>query len=92
MADTQMALRKIVERGDPCLNKVCRPVTAFNSRLHILLDDMLETLEQAAYLRAQGCVMGQGYLFGRPIAASRVPLVLAHQERDAALADIRVGP
>jgi len=42
-----MALRNIVERGDPCLNKVCRPVTAFNSRLHILLDDMLETLEQA---------------------------------------------
>ncbi|WP_161600876.1 bifunctional diguanylate cyclase/phosphodiesterase [Teichococcus oryzae] len=52
----------------------------------------VETLEQAAYLRAQGCVMGQGYLFGRPIAASCVPLVLAHQERDAALAAIRVGP
>lgn len=42
-----MALRKIVEQGDPCLKKVCRPVTSFNSRLHILLDDMLETLEEA---------------------------------------------
>ena len=39
-----MALRNIVERGDPCLNKVCRPVTSFNSRLHTLLDDMQETL------------------------------------------------
>ena len=42
-----MALRNIVERGDPCLNKVCRPVTSFNSRLHTLLDDMRETLEAA---------------------------------------------
>ena len=42
-----MALRKIVEMGDPCLSKVCRPVTAFNSRLHALLDDMAETLADA---------------------------------------------
>lgn len=42
-----MALRKIVEMGDECLNKVCRPVTEFNSRLHDLLDDMAETLADA---------------------------------------------
>lgn len=42
-----MALRKIVQQGDPCLSKVCRPVTAFNSRLHQLLDDMAETLADA---------------------------------------------
>lgn len=42
-----MAVRKIVERGDPVLNKVCRPVTEFNQRLHILLDDMAETLKEA---------------------------------------------
>ena len=42
-----MALRNIVEQGDPCLNKVCRPVTEFNRRLHTLLDDMAETLEEA---------------------------------------------
>ena len=42
-----MALRKIVERGDECLNKVCRPVTEFNKHLHELLDDMAETLENA---------------------------------------------
>ena len=42
-----MALRKIVEQGDEVLNKVCRPVTEFNKRLHDLLDVMLETLEEA---------------------------------------------
>lgn len=42
-----MALRKIVEQGDPCLNKVCRTVTEFNGRLHELLDDLLETLADA---------------------------------------------
>ena len=42
-----MAIRKIVERGDPVLEKVCRPVTEFNERLHILLDDRAETLEEA---------------------------------------------
>ena len=42
-----MALRKIVEMGDDCLNKVCRPVTQFNRRLLELLDDMAETLAEA---------------------------------------------
>ena len=42
-----MALLKIVEQGDECLTKVCRPVTEFNSRLHELLDDMVETLADA---------------------------------------------
>ena len=42
-----MALRKIVEQCDECLTKVCRPVTEFNSRLHELLDDMVETLADA---------------------------------------------
>ncbi len=42
-----MALRKIVTQGEPCLNKVCRPVTEFNSRLHALLDDMQDTLADA---------------------------------------------
>ena len=42
-----MALRNIIEQGDPCLTKVCRPVTDFNPHLHQLLDDMRETLEEA---------------------------------------------
>ncbi len=39
-----MALRTIVKEGDSVLNKVCRPVTEFNDRLHTLLDDMTDTL------------------------------------------------
>ena len=42
-----MALRKIVEQGEDCLNKVCRPVTEFNPRLHTLMDDLVETLAEA---------------------------------------------
>ena len=42
-----MALRNIVKKGDPVLNKKCRAVTEYNDRLHILLDDMKETLAAA---------------------------------------------
>ncbi|MBE6949172.1 MAG: peptide deformylase [Ruminococcaceae bacterium] len=42
-----MALRNILEFGDKTLNKVCRPVKDFNKRLHILLDDMKDTLLDA---------------------------------------------
>ena len=42
-----MALRRIVEVGDECLLKKCRPVTEFNRHLHLLLDDMAETLADA---------------------------------------------
>lgn len=39
-----MAYRNIVTQEDPILHKTCRPVTAFNERLHQLLDDMADTL------------------------------------------------
>ena len=42
-----MAIRGIRKKGDPCLEKVCHPVTEFNERLHLLLDDMRETLEES---------------------------------------------
>ena len=42
-----MAQRMIVKKGDPVLEKHCRPVTEFNVRLHTLLDDMKETLAHA---------------------------------------------
>ena len=44
---TAMAIREIRKKGDPCLEKVCHPVTEFNERLHLLLDDMRETLEES---------------------------------------------
>ena len=42
-----MALRNILTKEQPTLYKKSRPVTEFNARLHQLLDDMAETLEQA---------------------------------------------
>ena len=42
-----MALRRILTQGDPTLQKVCRPVEKFDERLHILIDDMKETLAAA---------------------------------------------
>lgn len=42
-----MAIRNIVQDGDPILKKTCRPVTDFNRRLGILLDDMKETMIKA---------------------------------------------
>ena len=42
-----MGLRKILTDKDPALHKVCKPVTSFDWRLHKLLDDMRDTLEEA---------------------------------------------
>ena len=39
-----MGLRKILTDKDPALHKVCKPVVAFDEKLHKLLDDMRETL------------------------------------------------
>lgn len=39
-----MALRNIMQKGERCLEKRCRPVTNFDDRLHELLDDMRDTL------------------------------------------------
>lgn len=39
-----MGLRKILSDKEPALHKVCKPVTAFDSKLHKLLDDMRDTL------------------------------------------------
>ena len=42
-----MGLRKILTDKDPSLHKVCRPVEKFDGRLHKLLDDMVETMQDA---------------------------------------------
>ena len=39
-----MGLRKILTDKDPALHKTCKPVTAFDEKLHKLLDDMAQTL------------------------------------------------
>lgn len=42
-----MGIRKIIRKGDLSLKKKSRPVTEYNARLQILLNDMRETLEEA---------------------------------------------
>ncbi|MCD8211455.1 MAG: peptide deformylase [Oscillospiraceae bacterium] len=42
-----MAIRKILTGDEPALHKVCHPVTKFDEKLAILLDDMRETLAEA---------------------------------------------
>ncbi len=42
-----MGLRKILTDKDPALHKVCKPVTSFDAKLHKLLDDMAETMQEA---------------------------------------------
>ena len=66
-----MAIRKIHEVGDPCLAKVCRPVTEFNDRLHELLDDMADTLEEAGGVGLAAPQVGIGL---RVIAVQRFDL------------------
>ncbi|NLD19330.1 MAG: peptide deformylase [Clostridiales bacterium] len=42
-----MALRNIVEEGDPILRKHCREVDEVNDRIRMILDDMVETMREA---------------------------------------------
>ena len=42
-----MGLRKILTDKEPALHKVCRPVEKFDWRLHKLLNDMADTLEDS---------------------------------------------
>ena len=42
-----MALRNILTAEESALHKRCRPVTDFGERLHVLLDDLADTLYEA---------------------------------------------
>lgn len=42
-----MAIREILTDQDPALHKRCHPVTSFDEKLGLLLDDMKETLAHA---------------------------------------------
>lgn len=53
-----MAIRTILTKGDPALNKMCHPVTKFDQKLWELLDDLKETLAKANGL---GCRSSGGH-------------------------------
>ena len=40
-------IRKILQKEDPALHKVCHPVTSFDRKLGALLDDLTATLKDA---------------------------------------------
>ena len=42
-----MAIREIREKGDEILYKKCKAVVKFDEKLHILLDDMYETMQSS---------------------------------------------
>lgn len=42
-----MALRNIIEDGDPILRKKCREVDEVNDRIRMILDDMIDTMKDA---------------------------------------------
>ncbi|MDR2932844.1 MAG: peptide deformylase, partial [Oscillospiraceae bacterium] len=42
-----MAIRKIIKNGDDFLRKKSRDVAVFDKRLHMLLDDMAQTMYDA---------------------------------------------
>lgn len=68
-----MALRNILRDGEPSLRKRSRQVTDFNQRLHILLDDMRETLLEA----------GGAGLAAPQVGVLRRAVLVVDSERDA---------
>lgn len=53
-----MALRKIRERGDEVLTKVCKEVTEITPRTKFLIDDMIETMYSADGVGLAACQVG----------------------------------
>ena len=60
-----MALRKILNKSDEILHKVCKPVTEFDDKLGQLLDDMTETLKNANGVGLAGPSGGKAEKSGR---------------------------
>jgi EAL domain-containing protein (putative c-di-GMP-specific phosphodiesterase class I) len=53
---------------------IIRTVVSLGRSLDLeVVAEGVETVEQEAYLLSEGCVLGQGYLYGKAAPASRVP-------------------
>jgi diguanylate cyclase (GGDEF)-like protein/PAS domain S-box-containing protein len=71
---------------------VARAVIAMAHGLGVeVVAEGIETLEQLAVLRRYGCDEGQGFLLGRPVAASEVPDVVRRQGWPAGRRPAAVG-
>jgi diguanylate cyclase (GGDEF)-like protein/PAS domain S-box-containing protein len=61
---------------------IVRALLALGRSLDIaVVAEGVETLEQAAFLAAEGCALGQGFLLGRAVPAAQVPGLLAKPRR-----------
>jgi predicted signal transduction protein with EAL and GGDEF domain len=72
----QSFVRKIP--GDAMAAAIVRTVLALGRSLNIpVLAEGIETEQQWRFLVQEGCTEGQGYLMGKPVAAERLPVVIA---------------
>lgn len=72
--------RSFIERidaGEPKATAVIDAMLQMARRLGMqTVAEGIETRNQAQYLRARGCTIGQGFLFSRPVPASEVPTIM----------------
>ena len=63
---------------------IIRAVTGLGSSLGMATTgEGVETMEESAYLKSQGCTEAQGYLFSKPKPASEVYEMLGNRSRIA---------
>jgi diguanylate cyclase (GGDEF)-like protein/PAS domain S-box-containing protein len=63
--------------ADPDDSSIVSAIISMGKSLkHLVVAEGIETQEQRAYLQAQRCVEGQGYLFSRPLAAAQFAQLL----------------
>jgi len=63
--------------GDPDDSQIVSAIISMGKSLkHLVVAEGIETLEQRAFLQAQHCAEGQGYLFSQPLAAAQFARLL----------------
>lgn len=73
-------VRDLPDGGDAAA--IVRAVTGLGRSLGIaVIAEGVETEEQLARLRSEGCDAAQGYFFGRPVPASEIPAMIAALRR-----------
>ena len=69
--------------GDPDDSQIVSAIISMGKSLkHLVVAEGIETQEQRAFLQAQHCAEGQGYLFSRPLAAAQFAHLLEMTIRD----------
>jgi diguanylate cyclase (GGDEF)-like protein/PAS domain S-box-containing protein len=69
--------------GDPDDSSIVSAIISMGKSLkHLVVAEGIETQKQRAYLQAQHCAEGQGYLFSRPLGAAKFAHLLEMSMRD----------